>query len=139
MRATWSTCALTLILASIVPAVSARADAADSTTIVTPRELDRALERGLEGHDQSLRTILDLLGRAEVTTLAQDLGVDLRRAESALSTLDRAELELLAGGADRARTNLAGGRSGGAHQRLFAGVLLLILVVLLVLVVAEPL
>jgi hypothetical protein len=139
MRAAWSVRAVTVILASTALAVSPRAFAADPPTIVTAAELDRVLARDVEDEGRSLGTVLDLLGRAEVAALARDLGVDLRRAEAALSTLDRAELELLARQTHRARGDLAAGRSGGAHTRLLSGVLLLILVVLLVLIVAEPL
>jgi len=137
MRATWSTCAVTLFVASTALAVSPRAPARNEPTVVTSAELDAALARDLENRGRALATVQDLLGRDDVIALAEGLSIDLRSAEAAVSTLDPAELETLAREAGRARADDAGGRSGSA--RLLSGVLLLILVVLLVLVVAEPL
>lgn len=116
--------------------------AASQTTITSPDDLDQALAERLASEQRSRRVIRSLLRHAQIAVVADDLGLDLRRAEDAVSSLEGAELETLAEQAQRAHSALsatAAGGSGGHFSSWPSIVLLVLLVGLLILVIAEPL
>lgn len=59
---------------------------------------------------QNRDAVLGLLHRSDVRDVAGRLGLNVTRAESAVSTLDSAELARFAGQARTASTELAGGQ-----------------------------
>jgi hypothetical protein len=75
--------------------------------------------------------VLHLLRRSDVRTLAGDVGLDLRRAESAVSTLEGQELTQLATQAQRVEGALAGGQSNVTISTTMLIVGLLVLIVLI--------
>jgi hypothetical protein len=73
------------------------------SSLATQADLDNAIAKQLGQEDAARTTITTLLQRDEVRTMAKGYGLDLRRAEAAVSTLQGDELQrlsLLAGNAD---------------------------------------
>jgi hypothetical protein len=128
-------CAVGLVVA-LLAAPGTSAASADASSVVSPAELDRAVEERLQSEERSRSVVLGLMRDAEVAALAGGLGLDLKRAEEAVSSLGGAELASLAEQAERLEGGLAGGGTGGRALKV---ALLVLLVVLLALVVAEPL
>lgn len=99
-------------------------------TLGTQVDLDAALTRSLDREDAARATITTLLQRDDVRSLAQGHGLDLRRAEAAVSTLQGDELQRLAALADNAQARLAGGDQI-VRVSLVALLLIVIIVVLI--------
>jgi len=96
-----------------------------------------ALDAAVQDHAATAaadrETVLRLLERPEVRAVAGDLGLDLRRAESAVATLDGQQLTELAAQARQAEQALAGGQSVTISAIwIIIGLLLLILLILAV-------
>jgi hypothetical protein len=118
--------ALSLAVLLAVPATAR----ATERRVLAESDLDRALARRLQGERDSRETIKRLLARAEVRALAGESGLDLRRAASAVDTLEGDELDRLAGQAASADMALAGGDD--LHISLVVLLLIIIIVILLV-------
>jgi hypothetical protein len=74
-----------------------------------------------------------VLERPDVRALAAEVGVDVRRAQSAIATLDADRLAPLAAQARQAEQALAGGQSGSvtiSYTLIIIGLLVLILLIL---------
>lgn len=99
-------------------------------SVVTRADLDRAVSARHDADEASRTTIRALLARDEVKAIAKDAGLDLRRAQSAVATLDGDELRGLAAQAATADAALAGGTT--IQISLVAALLIIIIVILLV-------
>lgn len=109
---------------------SAPALAEDGPKVVDRAELDQALSMKADADQASRATIRALLHREEVKAMAGDMGLDLRRAESSVSTLEGPGLERVARRAAAANDLLMSG-SGGTIQISVVTLLLIIIIVIL--------
>ncbi len=117
---------LLALLFAIAPASTALA----GESVVTATDLERAAVARDDAEAQARGAILKLLGREEVKALAQRTGLDLRRAQSAVATLEGEELRGLAEQASAADATLAGGQT--IQISLVAALLIVIIIILLV-------
>jgi hypothetical protein len=118
------------MLFTLVAAV-ARADA-QATHTASPDALDAALQQHVSPSSADRETILRLLERDEVKKIAGDAGLDLRRAASAVATLDGEELVNLAVQARQVEGALAGGQSTITISTTLIIIALLIIILIVV-------
>jgi hypothetical protein len=112
-----------LALAPATPLLAAQ-------SVVSGADLERAIAARHGTDEASRATVRALLARDEVKALAKDAGLDLRRAQSAVGTLDGEELRGLARQAAAANAALDGGQT--IQISLVAALLIVIIVILLV-------
>ena len=95
--------------------------------------LDAAVQDHVATSTADRETVQRLLERPEVQSVAGDLGLDLRRAQSAVSTLDGQQLSTIAAQASQVEQALAGGQSSItlSTTMIIIGLLVLILIVLI--------
>src|SRR5262249_46916668 len=106
--------AITFILASILGAPLVHAQTTHPSTVphaASPTAIAQALQEWTANTDAQRERVRQLLQRADVQKLAGDLGIDLRRAESAVGTLEGQQLADVSAQADRLASALAGGAS----------------------------
>jgi hypothetical protein len=106
------------------------AHSADGSRLATQADLDGALTSALSREDAARTTITTLLQRPDVRSLAEGHGLDVRRAEAAVATLDGDELQRLSLLAADADHQLAGG-DRVLHISLVAALLIVIIVILI--------
>jgi hypothetical protein len=94
--------------------------------------LDAALQEHVEAADADRDAVLRLLDRPEVQAVAGDVGIDLRRAKSAVTTLSGQELAELAAQASQVEEALAGGQSRVTISTTLIIVALLVLILIIV-------
>jgi hypothetical protein len=99
-------------------------------SVVSRADLDQALAARRASDESARATIHALLARDEVKALAHRAGLDLRRADAAVATLDGDELRTLSVQAAAADASLAGGQT--IQISLVAALLIIIIVILLV-------
>ena len=122
---------VTYVLVGMLALSGPLSHSADSAaSLATQADLDDAIARTLVREDAARSTITGLLQRDEVRRMAQDYGLDLRRAEAAVSTLSGDELQRLSLLAADADMQLAGG-DRTVHISLVAALLIVIIVILL--------
>ena len=127
MRTLVSTVAVVLSLVAFVPRVHAQ------TSHVAPQTaLDAAIQDHAAATATDRETISRLLERPEVKAVAGDLGLDLRRAQSAVATLDGQQLTDLAAQARQAEQSLAGGQSRVVISTTLIIIVLLVLILIIV-------
>jgi hypothetical protein len=122
------TCALVGMLALSGPL--AHSDGVVS--LATQADLDSALAKGLAREDAARGAITTLLHRDEVRGLAEGYGLDVRRAEAAVGTLQGEELQRLSLMAANADMQLAGG-----DQVLRISLVALLLIVIIVILLTR--
>lgn len=93
------------VIAAIPPAQAQTPHAAP------PSAIDAALQQHVDASAADRETVLKLLERDEVRDVAGQVGLDLRRAATAIATLEGAELTRLATQARQVEEALAGGQS----------------------------
>ena len=121
---------LSCLLVGAFALASPLAHSADRTfTVATEADLDNALTKALAQEDAARGTITSLLQRDEVRSLAAGYGLDVRRAEGAVSTLQGEELQRLSLMAAQADMQLAGGEQI-LRISLVAALLIVIIVIL---------
>jgi hypothetical protein len=95
-----------------------------------------ALERAVQEHVASTTSdredVLRVLARPEVQAIARDTGIDLRRAESAVATLDAEQLPELAAQARQVEQALAGGQSRVTISTTLIIIALLVIILIIV-------
>jgi len=122
----------TVFVAAVVLLSSVHTNADDvRPAAVTQAELDAAVARHLEARAADRERVARLLQRDDVRALASEHGIDLRRAEDALGTLDDSELQTLAAQAAVVDANLEG---GDQYLRISLIALLLIIIIVILLV-----
>jgi hypothetical protein len=102
-----------------------------AASLATQADLDNALTKTLGQEDAARNTITTLLQRDDVRSMAESRGLDVRRAEAAVSTLQGEELQQLSLLASNANAQLAGGTTVITIS-LVAALLIVIIIILLV-------
>jgi hypothetical protein len=125
MRMLASIVVLMVSLVAVIPPVHAQ------TSHAAPQSaLDAAVQEHAADAATDRETVARLLQRPDVQAIAGDLGLDLRRAESAVATLEGPQLTELAAQARQAEQALAGGQSITISTTLIIiGLLVLILLI----------
>ena len=95
--------------------------------------LDSAVQDHVTNEANEREAVQRLLERPEVQSLAKDVGLDLRQAKSAVSTLNAEQLATVAAQARQAEQALAGGQSSItlSTTMIIIGLLVLILIVVI--------
>jgi hypothetical protein len=106
------------------------AQGADS--IAVQADLDNVMAKTLDQEDAARATITTLLQRQDVRRIAEGRGLDLRRAEAAVGTLQGDELQRLSLLAASADVQLAGG-----DQVISISLVTLLLIVIIVILVTR--
>jgi len=128
MRSITKILAAGLAALTCLQAVPARAEQG----VVGTADLDQALRARVASESASRDTIKQLLARDEVREVAGRAGLDLKRANAAVDTLQGSELQQMAARAAAADVALAGGRNGTITISFVALLLIIIIVILLV-------
>lgn len=123
---------VTYALVGMVALSAPLAHSADRARLATQADLDGALAASLSREDAARNTITNLLQRADVRSLAEGHGLDVRRAEAAVSTLEGEELQRLSLLAADAERQLAGG-----DQVLRISLVAALLIVIIIILVAD--
>jgi hypothetical protein len=125
-------CVLLCILVAVPPGASAQ-QAGAIQHAAPPEALDQALDDHLSTVDADRAVVQRLLERPDVRALAADIGLDVRRAQSAVATLAGDQLTELAARARQAEQQLAGGQSVTiSYTLIIIGLLILILLILII-------
>lgn len=127
MRTLASIIAVVFTFLTVVPRVDAQ-----SSHAAPQSALDAALQQHAATTDADHEAVLRLLDRPEVQALARDIGLDLLRAKSAVSTLDGQQLKELAAQARQAEQGLAGGQSRIVISTTLIIIALLVLILIIV-------
>jgi hypothetical protein len=98
-----------------------------------PTALDQALQQHVIAVDADRAAVQRLLARPDVQALAAEVGLDIRRAQSAVATLDGEQLSNLASHAREAEQQLAGGQGS---VRISTTLIIIALLVVILLIVA---
>ena len=127
MRTFVSAFAVLVCIFTMVPCADAQTHAATSSAI------DEALQQHVNSTYADRALVQRVLEQPAVRELADELGVDIRRAQSAVATLDGEPLTRLATQARQVDQALAGGQGSVtiSYTLIIIGLLVLILLVLL--------
>jgi pyruvate/2-oxoglutarate dehydrogenase complex dihydrolipoamide acyltransferase (E2) component len=112
-------------------ALTPRADA-QSSHAASMAAMDEALQQHPDPADADRALVQRVLEQPAVRALAAELGVDIRRASSAVTTLEGAPLTQLAAQAQQVEQALAGGQGAVtiSYTLIIIGLLVLILLIL---------
>jgi Tfp pilus assembly protein PilN len=127
MRTSVTGLVVLLCILMAVPRVAAQSHAAPATAI------DQALQQHVTAVDGDRAVVQRLLARPDVQALAAEMGLDLRRAQTAVATLDGDQLSRLASQARQAEQELAGGQGS---IRISTTLIIIALLVIILLIVA---
>lgn len=106
---------------------------AQQPSMVDQATLDRAIAAHVQRSDTDRRTIRGLLERQQVREIADRVGIDIKRAEAAVATMDGRELRQLAEHVRAVEDSLAGGSSVTlSTTTIIIGLLILILIIVAV-------
>ena len=125
--------ATTLVLGLLSPQLGSAQtpQTPDTPHAASPAAISQALQQRVSETDAQRDRVRELLQRPEVQQLAGQLGLDLRRAESATATLEGQQLAEAVAQAERIESALAGGQSRISISTTFLIIGLLLLVVLI--------
>jgi hypothetical protein len=129
MRTSVSLLAIVFALTAAVPNAHAQSAHAASTAA-----MDAALQQHVSAAASDREMVLKLLEREEVKAVAAKAGLDVRRAATAVSTLEGQDLADVAAQARQVDRALAGGQSRVviSTTAIIIGLLVLILIILAV-------
>ena len=117
-----------LILTFAMPRVSAQ-----QPHVVDPGSIQKALDQRVSDTLAKRQAIRTALHQPDVVKMAKQLGLELARAETAVATLDGAELNELAAQAEAVNEELAGGQTVRLNVLwIIVGLLVLILIIVAV-------
>ena len=124
-----STCVLVILLSLVIamPRVQAQASHTASQSAI-----DAALEAHVVSADADRADLLRMLANPEVKAVADKAGLDLRRATTAVTSLQGQELMQLAAQARQVDQTLAGGQSKVVISTTMIIIILLVLILLIV-------
>lgn len=105
---------------------------AQQAVVVDRAAVDQALSARVTADEGSRDAIRTLLARDEVKAMAEGMGLDLRRANSAVSTLEGADLEQVSQAASAATASLTGGA-----QTVTVSLVAILLIVIIIILVAN--
>jgi hypothetical protein len=94
--------------------------------------LDAALQQHVSSTDADRAAVLRVMEHPEVAAVAGKMGIDLRRAATAVATLDGAQLTELAAQARQVDQALAGGQSRVVISTTVIIIALLVLILIIV-------
>jgi len=94
--------------------------------------LDAALQQHVETTTADREAVLRVLAHPEVKKVAQQAGIDVRRAASAVSTLEAAKVTELAAQARQVESSLAGGQSSIKISTTMIIIALLVVILIIV-------
>jgi hypothetical protein len=127
MRTSISVLAILMLVMTAVPRAQSH------TSHAAPQSaLDAALQQHTSSTAADRETVLRVLEQPEVAALAGSMGVDLRRAASAVATLDGEQLAQLAAQAQQVDEALAGGQSRVVISTTLIIIALLVLILIIV-------
>ena len=132
MRTSVSGLVVLLCILIAVPRATAQERAAGSHAAPSAA-IDQALQQHVAATDANRAIVQRLLARPDVQALAAEIGLDVRRAETAVATLDGAQLSELAAHARQAEHGLAGGQGS---VRISTTLIIIALLVVILLIVA---
>lgn len=127
MRMLASILVVVFSLVAVIPPAYAQTSHAAPQSI-----LDAAVQDHVATTAADRETVLRLLERPEVQVVAGDIGLDLRRAESAISTLEGQQLTDVAAQAQQVEKALAGGQSRVTISTTLIIIVLLVLILIIV-------
>lgn len=124
---------LTLFGGILIPTLShaQTTQTAPTPHAASPAAIEQALQQRVADTEAQRARVRQLLARPEIQKLAGDLGLDLRRAESSVATLEGQQLADVAAQAQRVEDALAGGQSRITISTTFLVIALLLLIVLI--------
>ena len=127
MRTSVSALVVLFCILTLVPRVHAQ-----SAHAAQPSAIDQALQQRVDAADADRAVVQRVLEQPAVRALAGELGVDVQRAQSAVATLDPAQLTELAARANAVDRALAGGQGSVTISTtlLIIGLLVLIILIL---------
>jgi hypothetical protein len=99
----------------------------------SPAAIDQALQQHVASIDADRAVVQRLLERPDVQALAKEIDLDVRRAQTAVATLDGEQLTELASHARQAEQSLAGGQGS---IRISTTLIIIALLVIILLIVA---
>jgi hypothetical protein len=124
---------VTCVLVGMLALFGPLAHSADSArSLATQTDLDNAIVKTLGQEDAARSAITTLLQRADVRSMAESHGLDMRRAEAAVGTLQGDELQRLSQLAADANAQLAGG-----DTRITVSLVSLLLIVIIVILLTR--
>ena len=128
-RMRMSTCVLVILLSLVIamPRVQAQAPHTASQSAI-----DAALQAHVSSADADRADLLRVLANPEVKAVADKAGLDLRRATTAVTSLQGQELTQLAAQARQVDQALAGGQSKVVISTTMIIIILLVLILLIV-------
>jgi hypothetical protein len=128
MRMIASLLVAVFVVVALVPPVNAQ-----SSHTAPISALETAMQERLAFDAADREAVLGLLVRPDVREIAGDVGIDLRRVESAIATLEGSQLAEVAAQARQAERALAGGQS---RVTISTTVIIIALLVLILIIVA---
>ena len=126
MRTSVSVLAILLMVLNAVPRLQAQTHTAPQSA------LDAAIQQRVTATAADRDAVLRVLERSEVKAVAERAGIDLRRATSAVSTLQGEELAQVAAQAHQVEEALAGGQSRIVINTTLIIIALLVLILIIV-------
>jgi hypothetical protein len=127
MRMTASLLVVVFVVVAVVPPLSAQ-----SSHTAPKSALESAVQERVSSAEADREAVLRLLTRPEVQAIAGDTGIDLRRVESAVGTLDGSQLAEVAAQARQAEHALAGGQSRVVISTTMIIIALLVIILIIV-------
>ncbi len=120
---------VTLFISSLLLSTSALAQ---QRHVAAPAQMRQAIADQALTDQQNRDVVLNVLRQSQVREMASRLGLNVTRAEGAISTLTSAELARLAGPARAAQADLAGGA-----DKIVISVTTLLLIIIIVILIAR--
>ena len=105
---------------------------AQSSHAAPPSALAAAIQEHVASAAADREAVARLLARPEVQEIAGSAGIDMRRAEQAVSTLDGAQLTDIAAQARQIEQSLAGGQSRVTISTTLIIIALLVIILIIV-------
>lgn len=121
-----------LTLAALFTLIAAAPRVEAQTHTASQAALDAALQQHVNTSTADRDTVLRLLERDEVKKVAGEAGLDLRRAASAVATLEGQDLATVAAQARQVERSLAGGQSTITISTTVIIIALLIIILIVV-------
>jgi hypothetical protein len=127
MRMIASLLVAVFVVVAVVPPVNAQ-----SSHTAPMSALESAVQEHVASGAADREAVLRLLARPEVQAIAGDVGIDLRRVESAVGTLEGSQLAEVAAQARESEHALAGGQSRISISTTMIIIALLVIILIVV-------
>jgi hypothetical protein len=127
MRMIASLLVAVFVVVAVVPPVNAQ-----SSHTAPMSALESVVQEHVASGAADLEAVLRLLARPEVQAIAGDVGIDLRRVESAVGTLEGSQLAEVAAQARESEHALAGGQSRISISTTMIIIALLVIILIVV-------